>query len=60
MPRCPGGFALLCNQIYIGFCLIGGDTRSVKEPGQVYAYMRPETNERKEDYKTWGVEMLSG
>lgn len=39
--------------IYIGFCLIGGDTRSVKEPGQVDA---PETNERKEYYKTWGVE----
>lgn len=44
---------MLCKQIYIDFCLIGGDTRKVKEPGQVDAYMRPETNERKEYVGRW-------
>lgn len=51
------------NENYIGFCLTGGDTRSVQSLVKwMDMYMRPETNERKEyatdGYKTWGVESV--
>lgn len=44
---------MLFKNMYIGFCLIGGDKRSVKEPGQAGAYIRPERNKRKEYVGGW-------
>lgn len=48
---------------YIGFRLMGGDTRSVQSLVEwMDMYRGPETKERKEygtdGYKTWGVESV--